>query len=105
MHLKKIELLTIMLLIPCFVQFIMCPATHALTVSKCQQLLIVQQQFQKQKNDFHHPDHAVAHYLNLSFLPFHLHAYDTSIRLTRQPSADPTHSDKSTLLQSNRLNL
>jgi hypothetical protein len=103
MPLKKIAIITIVLLIPSFVSFIMCPVSHTLTVSKCQQLLIGQQQFQK--GNYQQKEHADAPLWNPSFSTFYLQAYHKIIVHSLQPALTQERSNTLTLLKTTKLNV
>jgi hypothetical protein len=103
MPLKKIALLTIVLIIPAFVYFIMCPVAHSFTASKCQQLLIGQQQFQK--NNVQQKESASAPLGVLSFSPLTLQVHYKTVMHALQPSADLERSKNLTLLQTTRINV
>lgn len=103
MPLKKIALLTIVFLIPSFVYFVMCQVAHSFTASKCQQLLIGQQQFQK--NNFQQKE-SVATPLGVpSFSLFNLQMYSKTAMHSLPPSSDQKLSNKLTLLKTTRLNI
>ncbi len=103
MPLKKIALLTIFLIIPSFVYFIMCPVAHSFTASKCQQLVIGQQQFQK--NNLPQKEFASAPLWLACLHPFTLQVYDNTLVHSLQPSLDDTFATRLTLVKTTRLNI
>lgn len=103
MPLKKIALLTIVLLIPSFVFFLMCPVAHSFTASKCQQLLIGQQPFQK--NSVQQKESASAPLGDLSFSPFKLPVHYKTVMHALHPSAVLDVSNILTLLKTTRINV
>ena len=102
MPLKKIALLTIVLIIPSFVYFIMCPFAHSFTTSKCQQLIVMQQ---FQKNNFQYKEHTSDPLCHSSFFPFNLRAYDETVVHSLQPSLNQELANRLTLLKTTRLNI
>jgi hypothetical protein len=103
MPLKKTAFITIVLLIPSFVSFIMCPVSHSFTASKYQQIIIGQQQFQK--GAFQQKEHTDAPLRNPSFSPFDLQAYHTIIVHSLQPSSNQELSTQLTMLKTTRINI
>jgi hypothetical protein len=103
MPLKKIALLTIVFLIPSFVYFIMCPFAHSFTSSKNQQLVVIQQQFQK--NNLPQKEFASPLLWHASLHPFTLQAYDKTIAHSLQPFLDQELANRLTLLKITRLNI
>jgi hypothetical protein len=103
MPLKKIALLTIVFLIPSFVYFIMCPFAHSFTSSKNQQLVVFQQQFQK--NNLPQKEFASPLLLHASFHPFILQAYATTLVHSLQPTLDQQLANRLALLKTTRLNI
>jgi hypothetical protein len=103
MPLKKIALLTIVFLIPSFVYFVMCPFAHSFTASKNQQLVVFQQQFQK--NNLPQKEFASPLLGHASLHPFTLQAYDKTLVYSLQPSFDLELSNRLTLLITTRLNI
>lgn len=103
MPLKKIAFLTIVLLIPSFVSFIMCPVAHSFTASKCQQLLIGQQQFQN--GNFQQKEYADAPLWKPSFSTFELQSYYKTVAHSLQPTSDQELSTKLTMLKTTRINI
>jgi len=103
MPLKKIALLTIVLIIPSFVYFIMCPFAHSFTTSNCQQLIIVQQQFQK--TGFQHKEHSPIPLSQPSLCPLDLQAYVNAVLHHLQTSPGRSLPGTSALIKTTRLNI
>jgi len=103
MPLKKIALFTIVFLIPSFVYFIMCPFAHSFTSSKSQQLIVMQQQFQK--DNFFQKEYTPAPLWHPSLFPFNLQLYDKTLVHSLQPTLDQELSNQLTLLKTTRLNI
>ena len=102
MRLKKIAFLTIVLLIPSFVYFIMCPFAHSFSESKSQQLVAFQQHFQK--NHVQSKESASPPLWHTSLFPFNLQAYDI-IAHALQPTLYQELANRLTLLENTRLNI
>jgi hypothetical protein len=103
MPLKKIALLTIVLIIPAFVYFIMCPFAHSFTASKNQQLVVIQLHFLK--NNVQQKEFASVPLLHTSFHPFILRAYAATLVLSLQPTLDQQLANRLALLKTTRLNI
>ena len=102
MPLKRIALFTIILLMPSFVYFIMCPLAHSLTLNGNSHLVLIQQQIQKnQLQQKEYTSSPVRHYtIHLFKLP----TYDKTV--TCPPSL--IHREppfRLTLLETSRLNI
>lgn len=103
MPLKRVALLTMFLLIPSFVHFVMCPVADSFTASKCQQLLIGQQPFQN--SHLQQKESAPAPLGDPSFYPCKLQLRYKTIMHSLQPSVDMERANKLTILKTNRINV
>jgi hypothetical protein len=103
MPLKKIALLTIVLIIPAFVYFIMCPFAHSFTASKNQQLVVIQLHFLK--NNVQQKELASFPLWHTSLHPLTLQAYDTTSAHSLQPFVHQELAHRLTLLKITRLNI
>jgi hypothetical protein len=103
MPLKKVAVLTIFLLMPSLVSFIMCPVAHSLSASKCQQLVVVQKQFPK--NKLQQKEFASSPLWQTSLTPLNLQAHGKTVIHVLQPSAVLECSNNLTLLKTTRINV